>query len=146
MTLNLVTLQEEILAHLKNSIPQMVVEQAMPDPDTLPRDPSGKVPYYVSIQFGDIQNRFQGKTFAGTLHDDYDLIMYTQVIGPDPKKVRIIASENVLEAMMTFEGDWSSHVVKRPGGGMWPLVQSNGATEAYMYPGSWAITFQMNPS
>lgn len=146
MALNLVTLQNQILEHFENAIPQRVIEQAIPDAQTVLRTADGKIPYYVAIQFGDIQNRFRGKTFAGTRHDDYDLIMYTQVIGPDPKMVRTIASENVLDALLGFEADWASHIVKRPGGGMWPLTQSNGATEAYMFPGSWAITFQLNPS
>lgn len=146
MTLNLVTLQNEILEHLETSIPQRVVEQAIPDTQTVLRTSDGKIPYYVAIQFGDIQNRYQGKTFAGNRYDDYDLILYTQVVGADPKNVRTIASENVMDALLGFEAKWASHIVKRPGGGMWPIVQSNGATEAYMFPGSWAITFQMNPS
>lgn len=146
MGLNLVTLQDEILEHLENSIPQQVVEQAIPDAQTVVRDSKGKIPYYVAIQFGDIQERFMGKTFSGSRHDDYDLLVYTQVIGPDPKNVRRIASENVMNAMLGFEADWASFIRKRPGGGMWPLTQSNGATEAYMFPGSWAISFQMNPT
>lgn len=146
MALNLIDIQDQILGHMNSSIPQRVIEQAIPDPQTVERDENGKIPYYVAVQFGDIQDRARGKTFSGSRHDDYDLIIYTQVIGIDPATVRRIASGGVLDAMLGFEADWASYIRKRPGGGIWPITQSNEATEAYMFPGSWAITFQMNPS
>jgi|SRR5690625_4601461 len=143
--LNVRSIQQDILNHLRGSIPQEVYEIGVPDADTLKRDSSGKVPYYVAVQFGGPQSKARGRTFAGVTHDDYDLPVYVQVIGPSPETTSNIAFQSVLTALMGYSTDWTSQVGHRFGGSVQPVAQSNSATEAYMVPLSFGVTFQMGP-
>ena len=141
--LNLVEIQDAILEKLRASIPQPVHEQAIPDAMTV-RKVDGKIQPYVALQFGDLQDRASGRGFTGVRHNDYELPVYIQVVAANPEVTRKIASSTVLDAMLGFSLSWTGEVRKLPGGGMWPIVNSNGATEAYLYPSSWAVTIQLH--
>lgn len=140
--LNLVEIQDYIFNHLESTLPQPLYEQGIPDAQTV-RKVNGKVQPYVALQFGDLQERASGRGFSGVRFNDYDLPIYIQVVAADPKVARKIASDSVLDAMLGLQTDWTDQVRKRPGGGMWPITNSNGATEAYLVPSSWAVTVQM---
>lgn len=141
--LNLVDVQDEILNRLATKLPIPLVEQAIPDEDTV-RKVSGKIEPYAAIQFGDLQDRAAGRGFSGVRGNDYELPIYVQVVAAETTKARKIASGVVLDALLGFSLDWAGEVRKKSGGNMWPLVNSNGATEAYLYPSSWAITVQLH--
>ena len=144
MALNLVDVQDQIYEALENAIPYPLVEQGVPDEDTV-RKVNGKVEPYVALQFGDLQRgRLGGETFAGVRTFDYELPIYIQVVSADMSKARKIRDGAVLDMMLGFSQDWTGEVRKRPGGGMWPITNSNGATEAYLYPSSWAVTVQLH--
>lgn len=143
--LNLVGIQDQVFEALDNAIPQPLYEQGIPDADTI-KKVNGKVQPYVALQFGDLQDRLRGKGFVGVRNDDYELPIYIQVVAADPDKARKIASGPVLDAMLGLSFDWTGEVRKRSGGGMWPVTNSNGATEAYLFPSSWALTVQLNES
>lgn len=140
--LNLSRLQDEILGYFESKVPQPVYEQGIPDADTV-KKVGGKVLPYVAIQFGDLQERSSGRGFSGVRHNDYDLPIYIQVVAADPTVARRIASDTVLDAMLGVQMNWTGEVRKRPGGGMWPITNSNGATEAYLVPSSWAVVIQV---
>ena len=139
--LNIVDIQDAIFSQLDTDIVQPVIEQAIPDAQTVQRV-SGKVRPYVAVQFGDLQTRFSGRTFAGVRNDDYELPVYVQCIAPEPRIARELASL-VLDSLLGFASDWTGEVRKRPGGGMFPMLSSNGATEAYMFPVSFGVTVQL---
>lgn len=139
----LVEFQDAVLAHLKETIPQPVYEQAVPDAANL-RKVNGKLLPYVALQFGDLQRKAGGNTFAGVRTYDYELPIYVQVCAADPSTARRIASGKVLDALLGLSGDGTGEVRKRPGGGMFPVVNSNAATEAYLFPSSWAVTLQIS--
>lgn len=139
---NIDEVQDTILEHLNTSIAQMVVEQSIPDAQTVLRGPNGQVQVYVALQFGDLQETYTGKAVAGVRHDDYELPVYIQVVAPQAKIARKLASRNVLDAMLGFSTAGTGEVRKRAGGGMWPILASNGATEAYLFPSSYAVTVQ----
>lgn len=139
---NISDVQDAILEHLEDSIPQMVVEQAIPDAQTVLRDSKGNVQVYVALQFGDLQRAYTGQAVAGVRHDDYELPVYIQVVAPQPKIARKLASDKILDAMLGFSTDGTGEVRKRPGGGMWPILSSNGATAGYLFPSSYAVTVQ----
>lgn len=142
MALNLVEVQDEILATLQAAIPQPVVEQAIPDANTV-RKVNGQITPYLALQFGDLQFIASGQGFTGVRTNDYDLPIYVQVCAADPTIARKIASGNVLSALLGLSFPWTGELRKRPGGGMWPIVNSNGATEAYLFPSSWATRVQI---
>ena len=140
--LNLVEIQDFIFDHLKSSIPQPLYEQGIPDADTVVKV-KGKVQPYVALQFGDLQERASGRGFSGVRYNDYDLPIYIQVVAADTRVARKIASEGILSALLGLQTAWTGEVRKRPGGGMWPITNSNGATEAYLVPSSWAVEVQI---
>lgn len=141
--LNIVEVQDRILQSLRDSIPQRVEEQAILNEDTVLRDSVGKIRSYVAVSFGDIQFRSGGQTFAGSRYDDYDLPVYIQVVASTQDDARKIAYDNVLSALMGEKFKWTGQIRKRPGGALWPLIASNGATEAYLAPVSFGVTVQM---
>lgn len=141
--LNLSRLQDEVLGYFKSKVPQPVYEQGIPDAETVVKV-GGKIVPYIALQFGDIQERASGRGFSGVRYNEYDLPIYIQVVAADPKIARKIASESVLDALLGVQFDWAGQVRKRSGGSMWPITNSNGATEAYLAPSSWAITVQLS--
>lgn len=143
MALNLVDVQEDVFEALASALPQPLYEQAIPDANTV-RKIGGQVVPYVALQFGDLQEVAAGRGFTGVRTNTYDLPIYIQVCAADPSIAREIASRNVLDAMLGIKFPWTGELRKRPGGGMWPLVNSNGATEAYLVPSSWALRVQLN--
>lgn len=119
-----------------------VVEQAVPNTKTVLRDSKGKVLSYLSFQFGDLS---EGSTHSmvGAEGDDYRIPVYIQAISGDAKKARRIARK-AIRTLLGLSFPWSGEIRKRPGGGMWSVVQSDGATEAYMFPASFSILVQYN--
>lgn len=140
--LNLVDIQDAVFEELESEMAIPVFEQAIPDANTV-RKVDGKVQPYLAIQFGDLQDRVSGRGFTGVRSNDYELPIYVQVVAADPRIARKIASGPVLDTMLGLSLDWTGEVRKRPGGGMWPIVNSNGATEAYLAPSSWGVTVQL---
>lgn len=135
--------QEDILEYLEgifHARNQKVVEQSIPNSQTVLRNSQGQIEPYIAIQFGDLQ---EGRlhNMAGPRGDDYVMPVYTQVIAPSPKIARRIANR-LRNAMIGASFGWTGSVRKRPGGGMFPIVTSNGATEAYQMPASFGVLIQ----
>jgi hypothetical protein len=132
--------QEAILAYLAATLPEDIHEQAIPNSQTVLRNSVGEIDPYIAIQFGDLQ---QGSTtsFAGPIGDDYILPVYIQAIAPSARIARRIGNR-IRRAMLGQSFPWTGSVRKRPGGGMFPIVTSNGATEAYQSPASFGILIQ----
>lgn len=133
--------QEEILALLDTSFVQNIVEQGIPDINTVIRNSiTGKIDPYIAIQFGDLQNA-RGKSMVGPRGHDYALPIYLQCIAPDPKVARKL--QNKLVDVLLGEGfPWSGSMEKRPGGGIFPMTNSNSATEAYVAASSFGLLVQ----
>lgn len=131
--------QEEILALLDAAFVQPVVEQGIPDIETV-RRVNGAIEPYIAVQFGDLQ---QGSTYSmvGPRGDDYVLPIYFQCIAPSVKIARQLQNK-VLDTMLGAGFPWSGNVRKRPGGGMFSMTNSNSATEAYTMPASFGLTVQ----
>ena len=134
-------IQEGILAFLRTNLVQEVHEVGVPDITTLPRDENNKVIPYYAIQFGDIQQG-RGRNMAGPRGDDYQLPFYTQAIAANASISRRMANRlNLL--LIGEESEYSGSIRKRPGGGMFSVNNTNGATEAYMSPASFGVLIQL---
>jgi hypothetical protein len=133
---------EDILAFIDAGMPQKVVEQAIPNTKTVLRNTSGDIEVYIAVQFGDGQ---EGRThsFNGPRGDDYIIPVYTQVVAPDPAIARRVAAK-LRDLMLGASFTHAGQVRKRPGGGMFPIVTSNGATEAYQMPASFGVPIQFD--
>lgn len=131
--------QEEILALLDAQFVQPIVEQGIPDINTVLRH-NGQIVPYIAIQFGDLQNS-TGKSFIGPRGHDYDMPIYVQCVAPDPKIARQLQNK-LVNVLLGISFDWSGNMAKRPGGGMFPMTNSNSATEAYVSASSFGLPVQ----
>lgn len=144
MALNIVDIQDQVFDFMEAAVkPYPLEEQGIPDADTV-RKVDGKIEPYIALQFGDLQRRVNGETFAGVRTFDYELPIYVQVCAAEPRLVRQISNGVVLDKLLGFSTRWTGEVRKRPGGAMWPITNSTGATEAYVFPSSYALTVQLN--
>ena len=134
------TIQEDILTLLNDALAQPVIEQSIPDSQTVRRNQAGVIEPYVAIQFGDTQQQ-GNRSMIGPTGDDYVIPVYTQAIAPTPKIARQIANR-IRVALLGSSFEWSGSMRKRPGGGMFPITASNGATECYVSPASFGILIQ----
>ena len=142
MALTVEQVQESILDLLESKFIQPVFEIAVPDADTLQRDPLGQVIDYLAVQFGDIQVSDRGSTsFIGPRYDDYVQPFYVQTISSSAKTSRRLMNK-VNDVFLGSEHPFSSLTRKRFGGGVWPIIGSNQATEAYLYSVSFGVSFQ----
>lgn len=141
--LNIVQVQDGILNHLRAQVPQRVVEQAVEDNQTVQKV-NGKVVPYVAIQFGSLSPRQRGRTFAGVRTFDHDLSIQVQVIAATQTIARKIMYDNVYNAIVGLSLPWTGEVYPDRIGGVFPIVTSNGATEAYQYASGFRVTLQLN--
>lgn len=139
---NINGIQEAILSHLKSAFAQPIIEQGIPDIDTVLRNETGDIEPYIAIQFGDLQQG-RGRSFAGPRGDDYILPMYFQCIAPTPKIARTLQNK-LLDEMLGEGFSWAGQVRKRAGGGMFTMTNSNAATEAYTMPSSFGLLVQFD--
>ena len=136
------SIQDAILAYLDGQFVQPVIEQAIPDSQTVLRNRSGNIDPYIAVQFGDPQAR-GARAMAGPTGDDYSLPIYTQVIAPDPSVARKMSNKmNRVFLGETFP--CAGSVRKRAGGNMFPIVTSTGANEAYQFPASFGLLIQLS--
>lgn len=132
--------QEAFLAALDAAMTEPIYETAIPDSQTAKRDSSGRVVPYIAIQFGDISDTGE-MSFGGVRTADYAMPLYVQCVAPTPKRARVMAN-NVRNEMLGLDFEWTSEISKRAGGGVFNMVASNGATEAYVAASSFTVTFQ----
>ena len=135
-------IQDQFLADLEDFMNCAVIEQAIPDVDNVHRNASGMIVPYVAVQFGDLQQGY-AFSFSGPQGDDYYLPVYMQVVGPTPKIARQGANRLLMGCLGKSDFEWGGSMRKRPGGNMFPLVTTDGATEAYQFPSSWSLLVQV---
>lgn len=143
MAFSLDQIEEDILAYLDTTVfpGQEVVEQAIPDINTVQRDALGKIKPYVTVQIGDIQP-WGSTSFVGPRGDDYVLPLYLQVVSPVPRTGRRIRSRGI-DVFLGASFDWAGQIRKRVSGGQMPITNSDGAVECYIYPLSFGIVIQL---
>lgn len=142
MALTVEEIQESIFELIESSFIQPVYEVAVPDSFSLERDPMGQVIDYIAVQFGDMQLSDRGSTsFIGPRYDDYQLPFYTQAVSANARTARRLANK-MNNIMLGSDHPFSTNVRKRFGGGVWPVIGSNQATEAYLFPASFGVGFQ----
>lgn len=134
--------QESVLTLLRDELAQPVIEQGIPDIETVERNTVGDIDPYFAVQFGDLQNS-TGKSFMGPRGHDYDMPIYVQCIAPDPSTARKLQNKMV-DVMLGVSFEWSGDMAKRPGGGMFPMTNSNSATEAYVTASSFGLPVQFD--
>lgn len=138
---NIDTIEHQILDYVKSKFVQPIIEQSIPDIQTVRRNAStGQIEPYIAIQLGDLQQG-RGKSFAGPRGDDYILPIYFQAIAPTIEVARGLRNK-LVDVFLGEDFPWTGNVRKRPGGGYFPMTNSNNATEAYAAPSSFGILVQ----
>lgn len=141
MTFSLEQIQEDVLAYMDAQLAQPVIEQAVPDAQSVRRTSSGRIEPYVAIQFGDILGGAT-RSMAGVRGDDFVLPIYVQSLAGNAKDARRI-SNKITNVFLGETFPWAGSVRKRPGGALLPVVASNGATECYLYPTSFGLLIEL---
>lgn len=120
--------QDSILEHIRASIPQKVVETSWRDAQLI--EPiNGRLPPYVSVEFGDLQPT-KRQSAIGVWGDNHILPISFFAMAHSPSVTRKL-SNMVFTSMLGYQTDFSSEVRKRAGGQLMPLKASNGAIEGY---------------
>lgn len=134
-------IQSDILQEITAQFTQKVYETGIPDQDSVIRNASQKVDPYLSIQFGDLQ-RIGGRVASGVEGDDYELPVYFQCIAPSASVARGL-SNKLTRVILGYKTRFTGQTRKRPGGGMFPVQSSTGATDAFIAPSSYGIVVQL---
>jgi hypothetical protein len=142
MALNVVDVQDLIIGFLETALPYEVVEQGVPDASTV-KKVNGKVVPYIATDAGTLSPRARGRTFVGARTYDYDLVIRVQVVAGTSRLARQIFYGAVLDALTGAEFPWTGQFIPSRVGGIFPIISSNGATEAYQYASSFSATIQM---
>lgn len=128
MVSTLQSIQDEIFAYADSIMPQRLVEKSWRDAESV-KLVNGMVPYYLSVEFGDLQPGKQS-SMVGVMGDNHTIPISFFAMGPDMKGVRRIANTLTM-GMLSFKTRYSGELKKRAGGQLMPLVASNGALEGY---------------
>ena len=135
-------IQADILAYLKTQFVQPVIDQGYIDSVTIRRNSQGKIEPYIAVDFGDEQSG-GATSMVGAWGDDYVMPLYFRVVAPTPEVARALKNK-LTRVFLGKTFAWSGQIRKRPGGGMWPVINSNNATEAYICPASFGVLVQMS--
>lgn len=140
--LNVIEKQDEFINWISSQISIPVYEEGVPDADTV-RKVNGKVEPYAAIQPGMPQRLASGRGLTGVRDNDYSFPYQIQVIAANPTKARKIACGELFNASLGFQSSFTGEMEQRPGGALYSITTSNGATEAYQYNTGWAVTVQL---
>lgn len=139
--MHLGTIQEGLLSYLDAQLAPPVIEQSIPDINTVRRNAAGDIDPYYAVQ---LSMPMQGRTrsMAGVRNDDYVQVLYVQAVAPTPKLARQL-SNKLWDVFLGEQFPWTGSVRQRSGGAFLPMVNSNNATEAYVMPSSFGIGIQL---
>lgn len=142
MTFSLEEIQDDWLDAIRAGVVQEVVEQSIPDWQTLARNEEGDFEPYYAVQFGDLS---PGRTtsLAGPWGDDYRLPFYAQAVAPTPEIARQMINK-LMRVILGLGFTWSGQIRKRPtSGGAFGMKNPSGAIEAYIMPTSYDVLVQL---
>lgn len=137
-------IETEVLEYLDEEVfpGQSVIEQAIPDLETVVRRANGSIAPYVAVELGDIQP-WGSRSFVGPQGDDYVLPIYLRIVAGDPAIARRLRTRGV-QLFLGATFDWAGDMRKRNSGGMFPMKNSDGAVECYIAPASFGIVVQLS--
>lgn len=127
--LDLVAYQEAITARVKELYPQFeVIEDTLEDDTIIERDPRGKMPEYIILRYGPMMPKRRGKSFKGTLHDEYYGTVDIMAIASKGNIARKLCNA-VMTDLLSFSPDGASTLSLQDDGGMFAafVVSSNEA-------------------
>lgn len=142
--LNVVEKQDEFIEWVASRIPVPLYEEGIPDADTVRKTRDGKVISYAAIQPGMPQRLASGRTYTGVRSNDYSVPFQIQVISANASEARKIACGPLFDAALGWITAYTGETEQRPGGQLFSITTSNGATEAYQYATGFAFTLQLS--
>lgn len=142
MTFNLMGIYDDILEHLEEALPgQEVVLQAIPDFKQVKRNVIGEIVPFYALQFGDLQQG-RARSMYSVRGDDYILPIYIQCISPEPRTTLGLHAQ-LMDVFLGKRFPYTASTRKFSGGGMYPITNTDNATEAYMMPASFSVIVQL---
>lgn len=136
------SVQNAILSALTTAFKEPIIEQSIPDSKLVRRNAAGDIDPYYAVEFGDLQEGYT-HSMAGPRGDDYVMPVYIRSVAPTASIARRMANR-VRDLLLGEAFTWTGSIRKRPGGGMFPITASNGATEAFISPASFGVPIQFD--
>ena len=115
--LDLVALQDNIVAHVKTLVPDTnVYEDSTPDDNSLEVDEFGKVRPYVVLRFGPLRPSYSGKSLRGPRHDEYWASCDIAAIASKGRLARLL-NMGLVDALIGYKPDGVSPMSMRTDAG-----------------------------
>lgn len=127
--LDLYGYQEAITAEVKRLYPgYMVLEDTVEDDRALTRDFNGKMEAYIILRYGPLMPKRRGKSFKGSMHDEYYGTVDVMAIASKGKMARRLSSAIAVD-LLQFRPDGLASLMLQDDGGMFAafVVSSNEA-------------------
>lgn len=140
--LNVVEKQDEFIEWIASRLPIPLYEEGIPDADTVKKK-DGQVLSYAAIQPGMPQRLASGRSFEGVRGNDFQLPFQIQVISARASEARKIACGVLFDAALGYMRKYTGEADQRPGGQLFSITTSNGATEAYQYAVGFSFPLQL---
>ena len=141
MRFSLDIVQDDIMAFLDENLAQHVEYHSFVDYELVARNRRGGIRSFYVVSFGDLQSKWRF-SMAGARGDDYEMPIYIQAVSDDPDVARQLQN-HVTNLLLGKSFRFSGQVRKRPGGNMWPVANSDNATEAYSAAASFGLLVQV---
>lgn len=129
-----------ITAKLESDFTQDWYEDGIPSYESLKMS-GGKLVPYIVVQFADLVQGI-GRSFAGTRGDDHDFPIRFYAVADTGKKARQIRTK-LIDKFTGFHPAYSAEMMKRGGGGLFTITDSNGAVVAYIAPTSFRTSLTL---
>lgn len=139
--LDLVAVQNVILAHVTSSFPNWTIkeDEVLDDEYLLKID--GNVKPFIVLRWHGLNRSATGASFAGARFDEYNSAVDIVVIAPTPKQGRI-GLNMVMDTLIGWPVPGGSQLVPSGGSSVFPVVDYDGKPHIYLAVNT--LTFQVN--
>ena len=139
--LNLVALQDIIVAHVRAQFPAYdVIEDEILDDDYLLKV-NGKVKPYIVLRWGGLFRNAANGSFAGVRFDEYTSAVDVNIIAPTPSQARR-AMNIVMDNLIGWKPTGGGAMIPEGGSGVYVVVNDN--NKPHLYIGSSRLSFTVN--
>lgn len=139
--LDLVSVQNTILAHVVSSFPNWTIkeDEVLDDEYLLKID--GNVKPFIVLRWHGLNRSLTGNSFGGVRWDEYNSAVDIVVVAPTPKQGRV-GLNMVMDELIGWQVPGGSQLTPSGGAAVFPVVDYNGKPHLYLALNT--LTFQVN--
>jgi hypothetical protein len=140
--INLVYLQDEILAHIESEFPAYdIIDDIILDDEYLLKIKNNVKPFVV-VQWGGLSRSGTEASFAGVRHDEYRSNFSLAAVAPTPKIARNV-SNMFMDKLIGWKIDGSALT---PSSGIRTFAVKDANSKPHLYIASGTLSFRFNSS